>query len=190
MRLWFCFTRCKTRLPASHCLLLTPFRYCSDRVPSLLSFSHRHTCTHTCARTQTYTESRTETRLIKIFLFAVTFSFLFPLLHPINSISTTSDKSDVVFSFCCSLPAVPPLSFHLSSMCIQCFPHTCPILCATPTLSHTPTHCYDIHTHKQTRSVRPQQGARRSCSSLFGSGGGPPKLIYHNSFSHTQNCDY
>lgn len=35
---FFC-TRCTTRFPASHCLLLTPFRYCSYLLPPLFSFS-------------------------------------------------------------------------------------------------------------------------------------------------------
>lgn len=35
----FFSTRCTTRFPASHCLLLTPFRYCSYLLPPLFSFS-------------------------------------------------------------------------------------------------------------------------------------------------------
>lgn len=40
LRLWFCFTRCITRLQASHCLLLTPFRYCSYRLFLHCALSH------------------------------------------------------------------------------------------------------------------------------------------------------
>lgn len=70
-------------------------------------------------------------------------------LHVIDPICSRLINQMMCF-FCSSLPATPPLPFHLSLVCIQCFPHTCIVLCATPTLSHTPTHC---HTHTHTDST-------------------------------------
>lgn len=69
----------------------------------------------------------------------------------------------MVCFFCCSLPAHPPFPFHLSLVCIQCFPHWRPVLWATPTPSRTPTHS---QTHTHARSCRPQCSAYHSCSSF------------------------
>lgn len=59
--------------------------------------------------------------------------FSFPTCNRDNLINQT------MCFFCSRLPARPPSSFHLSSPCIQCFPHTRSVVCATPTLSRTPT---------------------------------------------------
>lgn len=70
------------------------------------------------------------------FTLGTNFSMFF--LHLIDPNCTHLINQMMCF-FCCSLPAHPPLPFHLSLVCIQCFPHTCHVLCTTPTQSHTPT---------------------------------------------------
>lgn len=85
--------------------------------------------------------------------------FLLRLIGPI----CTHLINQMVRFFCCSLPAHPPFPFHLSLVCIQCFPHRRPVLWATPTPSRTPTHS-QTHTHAHSR--RPQCSAYQSCSSF------------------------
>lgn len=72
----------------------------------------------------------------------------------INSICT-HQTNQMILLFCCSLPAHPPLPFHLSLLCIQCFPHARPVLHATPTLSRTPTCCPHTHTQTHTSALTP-----------------------------------
>ncbi len=169
------FYQVHNAVTASHCLLLTPFRYC--RYLLFLHCSLSHFINLCLCLFQFLSDS-----------FATTFS-LFSIiffLHLINPICTRLINQMMCF-FCSWLPAHPPLPFHLSLVCIQCFPHTCPVLCATPTSSRTPTHCH-THTH------RPQCSAHHSCSSFcLALKKCSHKLIYHNTFSHTythtQNTD-
>lgn len=50
--------------------------------------------------------------------------------------------------FFTSCPPTHLFPFICPGVCIQCFPHTCPVLCATP---YTVTHAHTLsHTHTQT----------------------------------------
>lgn len=113
---------------ASQCLQLPPFRYCACFLgfflePSSLFSGLSGRLGPSC-------------RLL-LSSFSI---FSFPSCNRDNLINQT------MCFFCSQLPARPPPSFHLSSPCIQCFPHTRSVVCATPTPSRTPTDYSAAHT--------------------------------------------
>lgn len=166
------FYQVHNAVTASHCLLLTPFRYCS-----YLLFLH---CSLSLYQSLCLFQFLSD-------LFAATFSSfsIFFSLHRMNPICTRLINQMMCF-FCSSLPAHPPPHFHLSLVCIQCFPHSCPVLCATPTPSRTPTHCHtNTHTHTDTHAPTTVQCTSQLLQFSLGPEECSHKPIYHNIISHT-----
>lgn len=126
------------------------------------------------------------------------YNFLYPPLFSSASLDTSYSPAGLLFSFsifsfpacnrdnlinqtmrffCSPLPARPPPSFHLSSPCIQCFPHTHSVVCATPTLSYT---------YPPTTVLCSSQLFQSRLFILFRS----QYLTYHNYPSHTHTHTY
>lgn len=150
---------------ASHCLLQTPFRYCAHLLLLCLLLLLSFFLSISVSSDGLQTDGRTRP--------GPSLPQTVPSSHAhIGQICTNLTPNHMVcfLLFLTSCTPTPSLS-SAPGVCIQCFPHTCLLLCATPALStHPLTHTH-IRTHTPTHRYkymnRPQRIAHHSCSSFF-----------------------
>lgn len=144
---------------ASHCLLQTPFRYCAHLLLLCLLLLLSFFLSISVSSDGLQTDGRTRP--------GPSLPQTVPSSHAhIGQICTNLTPNHMVcfLLFLTSCTPTPSLS-SAPGVCIQCFPHTCLLLCATPALSthplthtHTYTHTHtEIQAHEQTTTHRTSQ---------------------------------